>query len=46
VLNPRHEAVRELVQARETVMVDLREKRQHLQMLLLHQGRIYPGRKL
>jgi transposase len=38
-----HEAVRDLVRARETAMEDLREKRQHLQSFLLRHGRVYPG---
>ncbi|MBB3393579.1 transposase [Rhizobium sp. BK060] len=38
-----HEAVRDLVRAREAAMQDLREKRQHLQAFLLRHGRIYPG---
>lgn len=38
-----HEAVRDLVRAREAAMADLREKRQHLQAFLLRHGRIYPG---
>jgi transposase len=45
VPDPGHEAVRELVRARETAMADLREKRQHLQSFLLRHGRIYPGRR-
>jgi transposase len=38
-----HEAIRDLVRAREAGMEDLREKRQHLQSFLLRHGRIYPG---
>ena len=38
-----HEAIRDLVRAREAAMEDLREKRQHLQSFLLRHGRIYPG---
>jgi transposase len=38
-----HEAVRDLVRAREAAMEDLREKRQHLQAFLLRHGRLYPG---
>ena len=38
-----HEAIRDLVRAREAAMEDLREKRQHLQSFLLRNGRIYPG---
>jgi transposase len=45
VPDPGHEAVRELVRAREAAMADLREKRQHLQSFLLRHGRIYSGRK-
>ena len=45
VPDPGHEAVRELVRAREAAMEDLREKRQHLQSFLLRHGRIYPGRR-
>jgi transposase len=45
VPDPGHEAVRELVRAREAAMEDLREKRQHLQSFLLRHGRIFPGRK-
>ena len=42
---PDHEAVRELVRAREAAMADLRQKRQHLQAFLLRHGRTFPGRK-
>ena len=45
VPDPGHEAVRELVRAREAAMEDLREKRQHLQSFLLRHGRIFSGRK-
>src|SRR4051812_34979516 len=45
VPDPGHEAVRELVRAREAAMADLREKRQHLQSFLLRHGRIFPGRR-
>ena len=45
VPDPGHEAVRELVRAREAAMEDLREKRQQLQSFLLRHGRIFPGRK-
>jgi transposase len=38
-----HEAVRDLVRAREAAMEDLREKRQHLQSFLLRHGQVYPG---
>ena len=43
VPDPGHEAVRELVRAREAAMADLRAKRQHLQSFLLRHGRIYCG---
>src|ERR671910_1094312 len=45
VPDPRHEAVRDLVQAREVAMEDVREKRQHLQSFLLRHGRLFPGRR-
>jgi transposase len=45
VPDPGHEAVRELVRAREAAMADLREKRQHLQSFLLRHGQIFPGRQ-
>jgi transposase len=45
VPDPEHEAVRELVRAREAAMADLRQKRQHLQAFLLRHGRLFPGRK-
>src|SRR5215218_10110480 len=41
--DPDHEAIRDLVRAREAAMADLREKRQHLQSFLLRHGRVYPG---
>jgi transposase len=44
VPDPGHEAMRELVRAREAAMEDLREKRQHLQSFLLRHGRIFTGR--
>src|SRR6202045_4274877 len=40
-----HEAVRDLVRAREAAMLELRGKRQHLQSFLLRHGRIYAGRQ-
>ncbi len=43
VPDPGHEAIRDLVRAREAAMEDLRAKRQHLQSFLLRHGRIYPG---
>src|ERR1044071_8185496 len=45
VPDPGHEAVRELVRAREAAMADLRAKRQHLQSFLLRHGRLFPGCK-
>ena len=42
--DPAHEAIRELVRAREAAMEDLRAKRQHLQSFLLRHGRVYTGR--
>ena len=42
--DPAHEAIRELVRAREAAMEDLRAKRQHLQSFLLRHGRVYGGR--
>jgi transposase len=44
VPDPAHEAIRELVRAREAAMEDLRAKRQHLQSFLLRHGRVYSGR--
>src|SRR3954464_5016594 len=44
VPDPGHEAVRELVRAREAAMEDLRAKRQHLQSFLLRHGRVFTGR--
>jgi transposase len=43
VPDPGHEAIRDLVRAREAAMEDLRKKRQQLQSFLLRHGRIYPG---
>jgi len=40
-----HEAMRDLVRAREAAMEDLRRKRQAITSLLLKQGRTYPGKK-
>jgi len=40
-----HEAVRDLVRARETAAADVRKKRQQLLSFLLRHGRIYGGRK-
>ncbi len=39
-----HEAVRELVRARETAVGELRRARQHLQSFLLRYGRVFSGR--
>jgi transposase len=44
VPDPGHEAMRELVRAREVAMEDLRAKRQHLQSFLLRHGRVFTGR--
>jgi transposase len=44
VPEPGHEAMRELVRAREAAMEDLRSKRQHLQSFLLRHGRVFTGR--
>ena len=43
VPDPDHEAIRDVVRAREAAMEDLRAKRQHLQSFLLRHGRRYPG---
>jgi transposase len=40
-----HEAVRDLVRAREAAAADLRKKRQQLHSFLLRHGRIFPGLK-
>jgi transposase len=40
-----HEAVRDLVRAREAASADLRKKRQQLHSFLLRHGRIFTGRK-
>src|SRR5918998_3410774 len=40
-----HEALRDLVRARETAVEDLRRKRQAITSLLLKHGRTYSGRK-
>lgn len=42
--DPGHEAMRELVRARETAMQELRRARQHLQSFLLRHGRVFTGR--
>ena len=44
VPDPGHEAVRELVRAREAAMEHLRRARQHLQSFLLRHGRVFTGR--
>jgi transposase len=44
VPDPAHEAVRELVRAREAAMENLRRTRQHLQSFMLRHGRIFTGR--
>ncbi len=41
----RHEAMRDLTRARETAMLDLRTKRQHISAFLLRLGKPYPERK-
>jgi transposase len=40
-----HEAMRDLVRARETASEDLRKKRQQIQSFLLRHGRVFTGRK-
>jgi Transposase and inactivated derivatives len=40
-----HEAMRDLTRARETAMLDLRTKRQHVSAFLLRLGRPYPESK-
>ncbi len=40
-----HEAMRDLTRARETAMLDLRTKRQHISAFLLRLGKPYPERK-
>lgn len=44
VPDPAHEAVRELVRARDAAMEELRRARQHLQSFLLRHGRVFTGR--
>jgi transposase len=41
----RHEAMRDLTRARETAMLDLRKKRQHVSAFLLRLERPYPKKK-
>lgn len=45
VPDPGHEAMRDLIRAREAAVMDLRSKRQQLSALLLRQGRLYPADK-
>lgn len=40
-----HEAIRELVRAREAAVDDLRRKRQSISSMMLRYGRVYPGKK-
>ncbi len=40
-----HEAMRDLVRARDGAVDDLRRKRQSISSLMLRQGRCYPGKK-
>jgi transposase len=40
-----HEAIRELVRAREAAVDDLRRKRQSISSMMLRYGRSYPGKK-
>lgn len=40
-----HEAVRELVRAREAAVDDLRRKRQAISSMMLRHGRVFPGKK-
>jgi transposase len=39
-----HEAMRDLVRAREAAVDDLRRKRQAISSMMLRQGRVYPGK--
>lgn len=45
VPDAQHEAMRDLVRARETAVRDARMKRQQVSAMLLRHGRIYPGKK-
>jgi transposase len=45
VPDERHEAMRDLVRAREVAVGDLRAKHQQITAFLLRLGRIYPGKK-
>lgn len=40
-----HEAMRDLVRARDAAVADLRRKRQTISSMMLRLGRIYPGKK-
>ena len=40
-----HEAMRDLVRAREAAVDDLRRKRQAVSSMMLRQGRVFPGKK-
>jgi transposase len=40
-----HEAMRDLVRARDSAVDDLRRKRQSISSMMLRQGRTYPGKK-
>lgn len=40
-----HEAMRDLVRARDSAVDDLRRKRQSISSMMLRQGRVYPGKK-
>jgi len=45
VPDERHEAIRELVRAKDAAVDDLRRKRQSISSMMLRYGRIYPGKK-
>lgn len=45
VPNEQHEAMRDLVRAREAAVRDAQMKRQQVSAMLLRHGRIYPGKK-
>jgi transposase len=40
-----HEAIRDLVRSRDTVVGDLRRKRQSISSIMLRHGRVFPGKK-
>jgi transposase len=40
-----HEAIRDLVRARDAAVADLRRKRQRISSMMLRLGRVYPGKK-